>query len=110
MGKKALHIQFDKIDAFIKIYGGIRYLVLSEYNEVYDKIKYLIREKNGFTDNTDHNFASIRNDSYNSLPTEKLLPFHNVIILVKSVFNEQKFNYNNIVSEKGSHKDKFNTK
>ena len=110
MGKKALHIQFDKIDGFIKIYGRIRYLVLSEYNDVYDKIKYLIRENNGFTDNTDRNFASIRIGSYNYLPTEKLLPFHNVIILIKSVFNEQNVNYNNIVLAKGSHKNKFNTK
>ena len=110
MGRQALHIQFDKIDGFIKFYGEIRYLVLSEYNEVYDKIKYLISEKNGFTDNVDRNFASIRIDSYNSLPTEKLLPFHNVIILIKSVFNEQTVNYNNIVLEKGSHKDKFNAK
>ena len=41
MGKKPLRIRFDKIDGFIKIYGGSRYLVLSEYNEIYDKIKYL---------------------------------------------------------------------
>ena len=39
MGKKPLRIWFDKIDAFIKIYGGIRYLALLEYNEIYDKIK-----------------------------------------------------------------------
>ena len=31
MGKKPLHIRFDKIDGFIKIYDGIRYLVLFVY-------------------------------------------------------------------------------
>ena len=28
MGSKGLHIRFDEIDGFIKIYDGIRYLVL----------------------------------------------------------------------------------
>ena len=39
MGKKPLHIRFDKIDGFIKICGEIRYLVLLEYNKIYDKIR-----------------------------------------------------------------------
>ena len=91
MGKKPLRIWFDKIDGFIKIHGRIRYLV--EYNEIDDKIKNLISEKSCITDNTDCNFARIRIDSYNSLPTEKILTFHNVIILIKSVVNEQKINY-----------------
>ena len=31
LGSKPLHIKFDKIDGFIKIYDGIRYLVLFVY-------------------------------------------------------------------------------
>ena len=57
MGKKPLRIWFDKIDGFINIYGGIRYLVLLDYNEIYDKIKCLLSEKSGITDNIDRNFA-----------------------------------------------------
>ena len=60
LGKKPLHVRFDKTDGFIKIYGGIRYLALLEYNEIYDKIKYLIIEKSGITDNIDCNFGRIR--------------------------------------------------
>ena len=75
MGKKPLHIRFDKIDRFIRIYGEIRYLVLLEYNEIYDKIRYLINKKSGITDNIDCNFARIRIDSYNSLPIEKNIHF-----------------------------------
>ena len=41
MGEKPLRIQFDKIDGFIKIDNGIRYLVLLKYSEIYDKIKFL---------------------------------------------------------------------
>ena len=62
MGKKALRTRFDKIDGFIKIYGGIRYLALLEHNEIYNKIKYLISEKGGIADNIDRNFVKIRID------------------------------------------------
>ena len=49
-------------------------------------------------------------DSYNSLPTEKILTFHNVTILIKSVANINKNNYYyNIFLEKGSYKDKSYT-
>ena len=36
MGSIPLRIRFDKIDGFIKIYDGIRYLVLFSY--LYDEI------------------------------------------------------------------------
>ena len=39
-----------------------------------------------------HNFGKIRIDSYNSLPIEKILIFHNVIMLIKSVVNKNKKN------------------
>ena len=37
MGSKPLGIMFDKIDGFMKIYDGIRYLVLFDHSW-YDKI------------------------------------------------------------------------
>ena len=46
--------------------------------------------KSGITDSINHNFGKIRIDSYNSLPIEKILTFHNVIILIKSVINKNK--------------------
>ena len=36
------------------------------------------------------------------------MAFHKVLVLIKSVANEQKFNYYNIFLEKGSCKDKSN--
>ena len=57
-----------------------------------------------------HNFGKIRINSYNSLLTQKILTFHNVIILIKSVFNLNKNEYYyNIFLEKGLYKDKSNT-
>ena len=64
-------------------------------------------KKGGITDSANHNFARIRNDSYDSLPTEKILTFHNVIILIKSVVNKNKSEYYyNIFLEKDLYKDK----
>ena len=80
MGSKSLHFRFDEIDGFIKIYDEIRYLVFRHL--WYDEIL------SGITNNINHNFARIRTDSYNSLPTEKFLTFHNIIILIKSVVNK----------------------
>ena len=66
MGAKPLRIRFDEIDGFIKIYDGIRYLVLlgpEQYDAIYNSIRYLISEKSGITDTINHNFAIIRIDS-----------------------------------------------
>ena len=48
MGTKPLRIRFNEMDALIKIYDGIRYLVLFDpgwYDAIYDRIRYLINEK-----------------------------------------------------------------
>ena len=48
-----------------------------------------------------HNYARIKTDSYDSLSLEKTLTLHNVIILIKSVFNKnQNHYYYNIFLEK----------
>ena len=89
MGPKPLRIRFHKIDGFIMVRGGeLRNLVLFDYElfgKICDKIKYLISEKSDITDCINHNFGKIRIDSYNSLPIEKILTFHNVIILVSQL-------------------------
>ena len=62
MGAKPLHIWFEKIDGFIKIYDGIKYLVLfhpERYDTIYNRIKYLKSEKSGITYSINHNFARI---------------------------------------------------
>ena len=84
-------ISFDKIDTFIRVGGGeFRHLVLFDYglfNEICDKIEYLISENNGITDSINHSITQI-----------------------KSVVNKNKNKYcYNIFLEKGSYKDKANT-
>ena len=78
--------------------------------KVCDRTKYLISKKSDITYSINHNFTIIRIDSYDSLPTEKILTFHNVIILIKSIVNKYRNNYYyNIFLEKGLRKDKSNT-
>ena len=74
----------------------------------FDTIRHLLSEKIGITDSANHNFEKFRINSYNSLSIEKILTFHNVIILIKQVVNknENKY-YSNIFLEKGSLKDKW---
>ena len=95
MGSIPFGIRFDEIDGFIKIYDGIRYLVLFSYlyDEICNRIKYLTSEKSGIADSIDFNFAKIRIDLYSYLPIEEILTIHNVITLIKLVINENKNKY-----------------
>ena len=110
---KPLRIRFNEIDSFIKIFDGVRYLVLFDYgwfDKICDRIKYLISGKSGITDSIYHNFGIIRIDSYSSLPIGKILTFHNVIMLIKSVVHKNKNeHYYSMFLEKGSCKNKSNT-
>ena len=103
---KPLRIRFDKINGFIKIYDEIRYLVLfgsEKYDCIYSRIKYLISIKSGITYTISYNYAKFKVDSYDSLLLEKMKTFHNVIILIKSLFNKDKNNYYYVFLEKASY-------
>ena len=85
VGAKSLErIRFNKAGGFVRVYDGTRYLVL-------------FSQKSGITYVFfSHNHAKIKSDSYDSLPLEKALSLHNVIIRIKSVFNKDQnyYNYN----------------
>ena len=63
------------------------------FDKIYDKINHLIGDKSFIPDSINHNFGKIRTDSFNSLPIEKKMAFHNLIIFVKSVVNKNKNEY-----------------
>ena len=86
---KPLRCGVDKINGFIRVYDGNKYLILCEKHDfIYNKIRYLIRVKSGITHVVSHNYAKMKPDSYDSLPLEKAMIFCNVLILIKSVFNK----------------------
>ena len=100
VGEKPLHIWVDKIGGFVKINNGFRYLVLLEHNKIYHKIRYLISGASGIKYSISYNFNRIIIDSYNALPIEKILAFHNVIILIEPVVYKNKNHDYNIFPEK----------
>ena len=68
---KTLPIRFDRIDIFIRVYDGTRYVVLFENEKsysIYNRIRYLRSVKSGITYILSHDF----------------------LILIKSVFNKDK--------------------
>ena len=82
IGSKPLRIRFDKIDGFIRIYDGSRYLTLfnpEKYDAIYDRYRYLISLKNGITYISSHYYAKVKVVPYDSLPIEKRLTLHDVI-------------------------------
>ena len=102
---KHLCIRFDKIDGFIRVYDGTRYLVLfgsKKYDLIYTRIRYLIWVKCGITYVISNGCGKIEVNSYNAL--EKTITFHNVILGIKSVWNKD-----NIVLEKCSYRLPQNT-
>ena len=85
-----MRIIFDKVEGYIKKYDKTRYLALfySEiFNEVFNRIKYLIRLKNNISTICSHD-TKIKISSNDGLPLEKPITAHNVAILIKSAFNE----------------------
>ena len=52
IGAKPFRIRFDKINGFIRIYNGTRYLTLfgsEKYGAIYDRTRYLISLKSSIT-------------------------------------------------------------
>ena len=97
-------IRFDKVDGFIRVFDEKGFLILfgsEEYDTTHNGIRNLISQKSSIAHFFSHNCARSKIDSSDSLPLEKTLTLHNVIILIKSVFNKnQNHYYYNIFLEK----------
>ena len=72
---------------FFRLFGSEKYEAISK------RTRYLISQKSGITYIFSLYFAKIKVDSYNSLPIEKRLTLHNVIIYIKSVLNKHRNRY-----------------
>ena len=67
IGSNPLHIMFDKIDGFIRVYDGSRYLVLfgpEKFNAIFNRLN--IGVKSGITYVFSHSYARIKVYSYHS--------------------------------------------
>ena len=93
IGPKPLQTEFDKIDRLIRIEDGTRYLTLfgsENYDAIYNRIRYFVSLKSSITYTFSHYFAKTKVDSCDSLPIEKRLTLHNLIILINLVFDKIK--------------------
>ena len=60
VGAKPLYIRFDKLDEFVRVYDGTRYLVLfggKKYDFTYNRFRYLMEVKCGITFVISHNYV-----------------------------------------------------
>ena len=85
IGAKPLRIRLDKVYGIIRVYHRTRYVILFEEKcrSIFDRIRYLIGEKSSITYGISRNNSKLKVDSYDSLPLEKMLIFHNVIMHIK---------------------------
>ena len=80
IGAKPSCIKFDKIDGFITVYDGTRYLVLfgpQKHDAIYNRIRYLTSQESDITYAFSHNYTKIEIDSFDSFPLENQLTLHN---------------------------------
>ena len=74
MGGKLIPIWFNKVNEFIRVYDGTRYLVLfggEQFDLIYNRIRQLIGVKSSITYVNSHNYAKIKVHSHDSFPLEK---------------------------------------
>ena len=99
---KPLRIRFDKIVGFFGFYNESWYLILfgpGNSDALCIRIRYI-----SITYVTCYKYARIKVDSYDPLPLDKMLTLHNIMILIKSVFNEdQKHLFFNMFFKKCSY-------
>ena len=60
---------------------------------MYNRTRYLKSLKSGITYVFSHYYSKVKIDSYDSLPLEKVLTLHNLIIFIKSVLNKYQNHY-----------------
>ena len=99
-----LYLIINKADGYIKEKNGSKYLVfdsvnennevLKNDNELWDAIKSETETKNGHKTSKrssaeyDKDFMKIKFNSDDNLPLNKTLKFHNMTIVIRSVFEE----------------------
>ena len=69
-----LYIRFDKVNGFIRLFDGTRYLVIfgpEKYDAIFNRIRHLIGLKTVITYVLSYNYPKTKVDLYDSLSLEK---------------------------------------
>ena len=94
-----LYLIISEVDEYVKEKNGSKYLVFDSANENNEVLKkyaglwYVIKNEietinEGKKGKYDIDFMKIKFDTYDNLPLNKTLKFHNMIIVIRSVFEE----------------------
>ena len=76
-----MRIRFDET-RYLTLFGS------EKYDALCDRISYLISQKSGITYIFSHFYTKVKIDSHDSLPIEKMLNLHNIIIIIKLVLKK----------------------
>ena len=92
-----MRINFDKIDGFFRVLDGeIKNLAFFDhrlFDEICDRMAYLMSEKSGVTDSINFSFRKTRIYWCSFLSIEKSFKFRNFILHIKSVVSKNKNEY-----------------
>ena len=96
-----LYLIFDKEDGYIEESNGNKYLifastdknkeVLTKCTELWNRVKNPIEKINGKPGKYEKGFIKFKFDSGDDLPLGKILRYHNMTIVVRSVFQQNVF-------------------
>ena len=78
--------------------------VLIKYTELWGEIKNLIKKINNKRCNCDENYINIKFNSDDNLLLSKIIKLHNMAIVIRSVFQEDKKYYQQVFSDECLHK------
>ena len=106
-GAKRLRIIFNKIDGYIRTYDKARELASFQSQNsdgTFDGMRYFIRLKSNISSVYSHN-TKTKIDLDDDLPLAKTITMHNIVLLIKSAFNEYYNQYHyQVFLEKYSYK------
>ena len=93
---RPLCIIFNKLVEYIRKFEKTKYLALfqsKKYERIFNRARYVIMLKSNISYAYAHKYMKIQINSDDDLSLEKTLNIHNVVILFKSVFNENHNHY-----------------
>ena len=95
-----MYPSINKLNGYTEEHNGNKYLrlvhtdenkdELKKYEELWKKIKDLIRSINNNSDDYDKTYMKIKFSSDDDLPLKRTLKLRNIIIVVRSIFHEGK--------------------
>ena len=97
------HLIISKLNKYLDEINKNKYLtlvptneskkIIKKYEELWSKIRYLVRSITKNSDDYDEKYMKIKFDSDNELPLNKMIEVHNIIFVVRAVFLMKNKNY-----------------